>query len=301
MQRRKLIASVGTVIAGSFGGCLASGTDDTPEGGTPSDEPPENGTPTDKSRDSETPTDEPSPGGSPTASDPPAVVDSSVETVATACKGDEEAGIEATFGSETISIDGVATVPTPCHTATIQSTAVADDRLEVRLGFEEDDGLCNQCIGALTYEATIDVESASEVDSVEVVHGTDGETFTAARRGDDPTESPPESTYGAGSDPDPDLPVYVENDHDATHDVTVTITRESGETVYDETHEVAPGSDREVYNLREADPDGVESFTITVTMDGTEKSITVETSACYGSAIVAVNEDGELYPYYSIC
>lgn len=113
-----------------------------------------------------------------------------------------------------------------------------------------------------------------------------------------PTEAPPSTE---SNDPDPDLPIHVENRHDATHTIALTVTRESGETVHEETYEVTAGADREVYNLDEADPDGVESFEIEATMDDRTASATVETSSCYGEAIVAVSEDGELHVTYSIC
>ena len=62
-----------------------------------------------------------------------------------------------------------------------------------------------------------------------------------------------------------------------------------------------PGIERTVCNLREASPDGVETFEITATMGDATESVEVETSACYGDAIVSVTADGELSTTYSIC
>lgn len=79
------------------------------------------------------------------------------------------------------------------------------------------------------------------------------------------------------------------------------IQRETGETVYDKTHEIDAESERDIYDLQEASPKGIEAFTITAAMDGEKESMRVETSTCYGEAIIAVRDDGVLYPYYAIC
>jgi hypothetical protein len=125
------------------------------------------------------------------------------------------------------------------------------------------------------------------------------------------TDSPPSPSDVSGDapptgedpmdDPDDDLAVGIENRSNETRTITLTVSRESGETVYEETHEVEAGTDRDVYNLREADPDGVESFVVTAEIDGTEESATVQTSECYGDAFVAIAEDGDFYVTYAVC
>jgi hypothetical protein len=118
--------------------------------------------------------------------------------------------------------------------------------------------------------------------------------------GGTPNEDPP-SHEDAMNEPNPDHDVGIENQSDEAWTVTLTVSRESGEVVYEETHEIDPKSDRDVYNLQEADPDGVEAFTVTAEIDGQQESATVETNECYGNAFVAIAEDGEFYVTYSIC
>lgn len=115
-----------------------------------------------------------------------------------------------------------------------------------------------------------------------------------------PDDDPP-SHEDAMNEPDSDLAVGIENRSDETQTITLTVTRESGETVYEGTHDVAPGSDIDVYNLQEADPDGIEKFVITAERDGQQESASVETSKCYGEAFVSIADDGEFYVTYTIC
>jgi hypothetical protein len=117
-----------------------------------------------------------------------------------------------------------------------------------------------------------------------------------------PTDTPPTDRDGdhAAEQPDPDLAVRVVNDGGETRTVSLTVTRESGEVVHEATHEAPPGSDREVYNLRAADPDGIESFEIAAERGDASESVTVQTSECYGHVIVSVDEEG-LGVTYSVC
>ena len=104
----------------------------------------------------------------------------------------------------------------------------------------------------------------------------------------------------ATEQPDPDLPVRIVNDVEETRSVSLTVTRESGEVVHEATHEAPPGSDREVYNLRAADPDGIESFDIAVKHGDASDSVGVRTSECYGHVIVSVDDEGPGVTY-SVC
>lgn len=281
MRRRRFVASVAAVALGSLTGCTADG--------------------------------EGTPGGTVTPSEgdgQPSVRDHSVETVETTCSSGESTGIDVSFGEEAVDIDGVARTSNPCYEATIESAAVTSGELRVTVGFVREDGACADCVGAVTYAATVDLDTTDSLDTVVVTHREDGagedETFTEQRRDGG---APPSPTDGPrttemdhpSSQPNPDLSVSLDNEHDESHEIRVEITRESGETVYDGTHTIDPDTERTVYNLREASPDGIETFEITATMDGTTESVEVETSACYGDAIVSVTDDGELYPYYSIC
>ncbi|WP_435318538.1 twin-arginine translocation signal domain-containing protein [Haloarchaeobius sp. TZWSO28] len=109
------------------------------------------------------------------------------------------------------------------------------------------------------------------------------------------------ATDSSTNEPDPDHSVEVDNNHTDTHTLSVTVTRESGEVVHDETHEVEPGATREIYNLQDAAPDGIESFTIEATMGDQQTSVTIKSSACYGGAIIYITDDGALESTYAIC
>ena len=105
------------------------------------------------------------------------------------------------------------------------------------------------------------------------------------------------SADDATDQPDPDLPVRIVNDAEETRTVSLTVTRESGEVV----HKAPPGSDREVYNLRAADPDGIESFDIAAKRSDASDSVGVRTSECYGHVIVGFTEEDGLFVTYAVC
>jgi hypothetical protein len=76
---------------------------------------------------------------------------------------------------------------------------------------------------------------------------------------------------------------------------------ERNETVHERTYDLAPGTEREVYSLAEADPEGVERFRVTVAAGGERESVTVETSTCYGGVYGVVRADGGLDLTYAVC
>ena len=118
---------------------------------------------------------------------------------------------------------------------------------------------------------------------------------------DTPTTDPSDRDgEHAAEQPDPDLAVQVVNDVEETRTVSLTVTRESGEVDHEATHEAPPGSDREVYNLQAADPDGVESFEIAAKRGDASDSVGVRTSECYGHVIVMIDEEG-LFVAYAVC
>lgn len=115
-------------------------------------------------------------------------------------------------------------------------------------------------------------------------------------------ESTFEGTAGWSEQPDPDKAVHVENRWNQSVEIRIRVVREAtNETVYDETETFEPGADRDVYNLADADPDGIESFRVTATARNATESVTIETHECHGNAYVEITENGELYPYYAIC
>jgi hypothetical protein len=112
---------------------------------------------------------------------------------------------------------------------------------------------------------------------------------------DDPTPGTPH--YG----PEPNHDVVVENRLDGEVTLHVRVSREAtNETVYDEAVTLPPG-ERVVYNTAEADPDGIESFRVVAERGGDRASVTIETSECYGDAIVSATDDGGVDATYSVC
>lgn len=275
MRRRDLIVSTGGLAAALLAGCLASGSDDPGEDDVT-----------------------------------PAVVGHGIETKETDCMDEDGESVEVTFDADGVDIDGLATAPTPCHEATVESATVETGTLRVEVGLERADGMCIECVGAVDYAARIDLEGADGVDTVVVEHPDPGKTHTVERGGDGSGEDEPSpddadgeipSHEDAMEEPDPDLPITIENRHDEPHEVSVTVARASGETVYGATTEVAAGEERTVYNLEEAEPEGVEAFTVEAALGEQTESVEVETSACYGEVRIEVTEEGRLYPFYSIC
>lgn len=138
----------------------------------------------------------------------------------------------------------------------------------------------------------------------------------------DPPSPTPGSVTGPGitpgvNEPKADHAVYLANEGTQERTVSVEVTREAtGDPVFEETLTAQPGSESEIYNLNQADPDGVEAFAICArlvspTPDPTATAgtpagqnrdcITLQTDACYGTAHITVLESGELQVFYSIC
>jgi hypothetical protein len=134
-------------------------------------------------------------------------------------------------------------------------------------------------------------------------------TPTPAPDGTDAPPSPsgtPPTAYPdherATNEPNPDHDVVLESDYDRSVTVHVRVIRNAtNETVYDATHTLPPGKEQTVYNTVEADPDGVERFTVVTSARNATERVEIETSQCYGNVIGAVDEDGEFYLTYAIC
>jgi len=116
-----------------------------------------------------------------------------------------------------------------------------------------------------------------------------------------PTYTPPGTEYPSDQ-PDASHQITVSNEWNRSVTVRVTVVREAtNETVHEGTYEVAADQERAVYNTADANPDGVERFTVEATALNATESVTIETSKCYGNVYVEITADGELYPYYAIC
>lgn len=153
-------------------------------------------------------------------------------------------------------------------------------------------------------------------------------TTEESTAGEATTEQPPtEATTGdwidrASNSPDPDHEITLRNDAAEPRRLRVAVVREAtGETVFETTADVSPGGERVLYNLRDADPDGVETFRVCAELVGaaaattgtgaaaeTERTdsprrdcATVDTNECYGSAHATLTEDGSVRIIYAIC
>lgn len=106
----------------------------------------------------------------------------------------------------------------------------------------------------------------------------------------------------AANQPNANQKVLLENSWNRSVDIQVQVVREStNETVLNDTYTLDPSTERRVYTLSEADPKGVESFTIIATAQDTTDQVTIATSKCHGNAIAAIDEDGSMDLFYAIC
>ncbi|MFD1597391.1 hypothetical protein [Halobellus rarus] len=102
--------------------------------------------------------------------------------------------------------------------------------------------------------------------------------------------------------PDTDKAVQLENDWNRSVEVDLRVVRgTTDETVYGKTHTLDPGAEREVYDLSDANPDGVESFRIVASALNATEHTTISTNACHGDAYVRIDADGGLAVFHSIC
>lgn len=101
--------------------------------------------------------------------------------------------------------------------------------------------------------------------------------------------------------PDPDKSVNLENQGNNTQDVRIEVVRDStGNIVHNQTYSVNDTIDN-VYNLKEADPEGVESFTVMATTDEDSDQVSLDTSRCFGNVYVEVTEKNGIYVYHTVC
>ncbi|WP_158057311.1 hypothetical protein [Halorussus halophilus] len=147
-----------------------------------------------------------------------------------------------------------------------------------------------------TSESPTTTDTSTTTESTEIT-----ETTTAS-----PTETETYSTAYASESPEPDHEITATNQSNETRTVHAWIVRDAtGERVFEATKELPPGTEAELYNLEQADPDGIESFTICGKPKGgdaqSEDCVTMKTSACYGNAHVTAQDDGSVEIIYSIC
>ena len=106
----------------------------------------------------------------------------------------------------------------------------------------------------------------------------------------------------AAQTPDPNHQIQIENEISDSVTVTVTVLREqTGETVHNQTYTLQPNETVTAYNTRQANPDGIEPFNVSVTSGGSTDSFTLETDQCMGDLIARVTESDGIDMLYSIC
>ena len=106
----------------------------------------------------------------------------------------------------------------------------------------------------------------------------------------------------AAQTPDPTHSIQIENEKSDSVTLTATVLREqTGETVHNQTYTLQPNETVTAYNTRQANPDGIEEFTVTVTSEGSTDSFTLETNQCMGDVIARVTESDGIDMVYSIC
>jgi len=192
VNRRTLLAQIGTLgalgLAGCTGGDAPAGDGDSSPGNTTS----RTGTPEDGTQTS------PPPSTTPT---PVSIVDQSIRTTATGCRGtgDETASVAIDREANRVTVTGVLHTPDPCHEATL--TDVAYDASTATLSLDVaavDTGeVCVQCTGRIDYEATVDLDGGVP-DRVEITHGGRPIPQDQLDEGDSPTGT--ESDSGGGED-----------------------------------------------------------------------------------------------------
>lgn len=108
----------------------------------------------------------------------PSVVATSTKVTGSDCASGDEAAANVSADQGAVTITGTLLAPTPCHEVRVVGTSYEDDadRLVVRLGASEpeDSSVCVACVGAIGYEATLEL-ARTYPGSVEVVHeGAEG-------------------------------------------------------------------------------------------------------------------------------
>lgn len=101
--------------------------------------------------------------------------------------------------------------------------------------------------------------------------------------------------------PDEDKSVSLENELNRTREIRLTIIRnKTDEVVHNETYMVNNSID-DVYNTEDANPEGIEKFSVIARTDSQSSEVSIETNECFGSAYVKISRDNDLEAFYSIC
>jgi hypothetical protein len=173
-------------------------------------------------------------------------------------------------------------------------------------------GMTTGCLGSLGG----DVGSQSETTNSTTTDDPTTSTSTTGTSSPDVTSTSDSWWEEAERTPDPDHSISLVNNDDEQATVRLRVLRDAtGETVFEETLTVEADEEVEPYNLKEADPDGVESFTVCATRAASETSTTssttsvgsrgncatVSTDECHAHTLATVQDDGSVQVTYAIC
>jgi len=116
----------------------------------------------------------------------PSVGRTAIETTDAACAGGAGGEVSVERADGLVAIEGTFTAPNPCHEAVIEGVTVEGDTLQVDVDRQSTLGegeFCQECVGAISYEATVEVAPLDALADVRVGHpdgsgvstdGTDG-------------------------------------------------------------------------------------------------------------------------------
>lgn len=146
MNRRDFLGSVAVGGGLALAGCIDSGGDDAADPTT-----------------TETPT------GTPTQA--LTIVDASLETVEADCGSPGSHADSWELEGDTVTIDGTLVLGNPCAEATLDGVAAAEGVLTVNVGAAstlEPGEPCQDCIGNIDFEVTVELEDGSHLEDVTV-------------------------------------------------------------------------------------------------------------------------------------
>ncbi len=109
-----------------------------------------------------------------------ALSEPSIETLDADCGNSDDEGARADRAADVLSLSGVLVTSNPCHEAELVDYSLTDGELSVNIDAVstlDADEACIECIGAISYEAAIDLDADAVVSQVVISH-VSGETFT---------------------------------------------------------------------------------------------------------------------------
>ncbi len=103
----------------------------------------------------------------------PSVGRTELQTTDAACAGGASEGITVERTDGQVTIEGSFTAPNPCHEAVLERATVESDTLRVSVGRQSTAGegeVCQTCVGAISYEAGVEVVPLDALEDVRVDH-----------------------------------------------------------------------------------------------------------------------------------